>query len=468
MTSTPSLTLPLVDGTRVVVPDSLNLITPYVLQEQQDWFEDEIKFLRHLLKPGQKVIDIGANYGVYTLSMARAVGAGGQVWCFEPASSTADWLAKGIAANDFRHVTLDRRALSSAPGTAHLTLNDNAELNELVRGGAATGRTEEVALTTLDACLAQYGWQDIDVLKIDAEGEEANILKGGQAFFASLSPLVEFEVKAGQELHLDLVRQFADLGYRSYRLVPGLQLLAPFDPAQAPDPYLLNLFCCKPDRAARLAAQGLLVDPATAAADDRGDALLAAAAAPRYQWDVTVARLPYATTMLPHWQEAMKGPDAALVARVLALHALSHDPEQPAARRFNALELALHLMVGLCGRQASHLRPATLARLATEYGARSAAVEALAFLANTISQQKSVNPTEPFLAPGPDQDQRDPGARLAEWAFSCVLEEHERQSAFSSFYSGNGSRERLQAISGLGFASPEMQRRLALLRKRFG
>lgn len=47
MTST--ITLTLVDGVRIVVPDSLDLITPYVLQEQQDWFEDEIKFVRFLL-----------------------------------------------------------------------------------------------------------------------------------------------------------------------------------------------------------------------------------------------------------------------------------------------------------------------------------------------------------------------------------------------------------------------------------
>lgn len=467
MSATSSLTLTLVDGTRVVVPDSLDLITPYVLQEQQDWFEDEIKFLRHLLKPGQKVIDIGANYGVYTLSMARAVGAEGKVWCFEPASTTADWLARGIAANGFGHVTLDRRALSSAPGTAHLTLNDNAELNELVRGNATAGRTEEVALTTLDACLAQYGWQDIDVLKIDAEGEEANILKGGQAFFATLSPLVEFEVKAGQSLHLELVQQFAALGYRSYRLVPGLQLLVPFDPAH-PDGYLLNLFCCKPDRAASLAARGLLADPATAPLTDRGEAVLTAAAAPQYQWDATVARLPYAASMLPHWREAMKGPDAAVVGRVLALHALSRDTTQPAARRFIALDLALKLMIDLCGRQASHLRPATLARLAAEYGARSVAVEALTFLANFISQHQTMNPGEPFLAPGAQHDTQDPGQRLAEWVYGSVLEELERLAAFSSFYSGNGSRERLQAINSLGFASPEMQRRLALLRKRLG
>ena len=65
--------LEIAGGVRVVTPDSAHLITPYVLYEQQDWFEDEIGFLRRVLMPGQQAIDVGANYGVYTLSMAKAV-----------------------------------------------------------------------------------------------------------------------------------------------------------------------------------------------------------------------------------------------------------------------------------------------------------------------------------------------------------------------------------------------------------
>jgi len=51
----PTTILTIVDGVRVVIPNSLNLMTPYVLLEQQNWFEDEIKFLRCLLQLGQKV-----------------------------------------------------------------------------------------------------------------------------------------------------------------------------------------------------------------------------------------------------------------------------------------------------------------------------------------------------------------------------------------------------------------------------
>ena len=66
--------LPLPGGLQIQVPDSLDLITPYVLLEQGDWFEDEIKFLRKILRSGEKIIDIGANYGTYTLTMAPISG----------------------------------------------------------------------------------------------------------------------------------------------------------------------------------------------------------------------------------------------------------------------------------------------------------------------------------------------------------------------------------------------------------
>ena len=62
----------------------------------------------------------------------------------------------------------------------------------------------------------------------------------------------------------------------------------------------------------------------------------------------------------------------------------------------------------------------------------------------------------------------EPGPKLNHWLFAAALEELERLSAFSSFYTGPPSLARLEAISAAGFASPEMQRRLQLVRTRFG
>jgi len=446
----------------VVVPDSLDLITPYVLQEQKDWFEDEIKFLRRLLQPGEMVIDIGANYGVYALSMARTVEPRGRVWAFEPASTTAKLLAEGISVNGYSQVILERSALSSSCGTAQLSLNDHSELNALVRGKPSTNASETVPVVTLDECLRRHDWRDIAFMKVDAEGEEAEILKGGALFFSELSPLVQYEVKAGKDLHMELAQDFAALGYDSYRLVPGLDLLVPFDGGSTPDGYLLNLFCCKRDRAERLARQGFLVETKSS-----GDISGTVRNGDTYDWRQTIARLPYGARLADVWEHTVAEGNSAEVERALSFYALSQDSSLSSTERFGALEASLGLLNTLCRREASHLRLASLARVARDYGARSLAVNALKRLSDVISQNRRVDVSEPFLPPGERFDSLAPGEALGNWVLASVLEEYERLGSFSSIYTGISARQRLETIRALGFGSAEMERRLGLLYRRF-
>lgn len=465
-------TLTIVDGVRIVVPDSLDLITPYVLHEQLDWFEDEIKFLRHLLGPGQNVIDIGANYGVYTLSMANTVGPTGKVWAFEPASSTARLLAEGIAANCFSHVALEQSALSNRLGTAQLSLNQNSELNMLIQDSPPAGACETVTLTTLDECMDKYVWQDIDFVKIDAEGEEANILKGGKRFFTELSPLVQYEVKAGADLHMELVQDFAALGYDSYRLVSGLDLLVPFDAQSPPDGYLLNLFCCKRDRAERLTDQGFLLCSATHQPTTRTERLKYILERVEnhntYDWRQTIAKLPYGVQLAHHWEQTMIAESSVEVDEALFFYAISQNSSLAPSLRFDALEASFSQLNTLCMYQPVNLRLASLSRVARDYGARMLAVNALNQLSTVIFQHSRIDLGEPFLAPGERFDSIPPGDGVGNWVMAAILEANELLGSFSSFYTGTAALERLKIIRSLGFGSAEMERRLLLLERRFG
>lgn len=465
-------TLTMIDGVRVVVPDSLNLITPYVLREQQDWFEDEIKFLRSLLQPGQQVIDIGANYGVYSLSMAKSVGANGRVWAFEPASTTAALLAEGIASNNFSQVILEQSALSNTCGTAQLALNENSELNALLHGAATAVVSESVSLVSLDSCMNRHQWRDIDFVKIDAEGEEENIISGGKRFFGELSPLVQYEIKAGENLNMHLMQEFAAMGYDSYRLVPGLDLLVHFDAGSTPDAYLLNLFCCKRDRAERLAAGGFLLDTATyhrvTAKESLADICEKGKSHDAYRWRHTIAKLPYGNQLASSWEATMPAGTNKEHDVTLSLYAMSRDAALSPTERFGALDASFNLLNILCGRQASHPHLASLARVARDYGSRAIAVNALAQLANTAIQQNRVDLDEPFLAPCERFDLIPPSVmQVGNWVLAAVLEELESLCAFSSFYTGPSARQRLELIQNLGFGSDEMKRRLHLVQMRF-
>lgn len=460
-------TLEIAGGVRVVTPDAAHLITPYVLYEQQDWFEDEIDFLRRVLMPGQQVIDVGANYGVYTLSIAKVVGPTGKVWAFEPASSTAAYLEQSIAVNNFTQVVLERSAVSRICGTAQLTINDNSELNSLIRDEGSGNAGETVKLVTLDDCVQRFGWEQIDFLKIDAEGEESNIIEGGRRFFAELSPLILYEVKAGEKVHLELVGKFADLGFDSYRLVPGLDLLVPFDIAAQPDGYLLNLFCCKKDRAETLSDRGLLLESASIAAHKAANRFEHFLSQHRgqYSWNIELTTLPYGAACARLWQST---PDeGAEVTDALACFAISQDTDLNPLDRFSALESSFTSLTRLCRSAPRYLRLASLARVACEYGARTVAVAALGQLARKLADSEPLDPGEPFLAPGKRFDSIEPRTDVKGWFLAAVIEEYERLSSYSSFFTGEAARERLELMVSLGYESAQMRRRLELIRARF-
>lgn len=455
--------LPMPGGLQIQVPDSLDLITPYVLLEQGDWFEDEIKFLRKILRAGERIIDIGANYGTYTLTMARAVGEGGALWAFEPASSTAQCLRASIEANGLGHVVLEQCALSSAPGKARLALNANSELNAITKGAVA-GASEEVPVSTLDECMERFGWKGIDFMKIDAEGEEENILRGGARFFASESPLIEFEYKAGAEVNVGLVEAFARLGFSSYRLVPGLDLLIPFPVGTVADGYLLNLFCCKPDRAVELDRRGILATAEDLETARKQTIPLQSS----HDWRNALAGCEWCRALLPVWSENSIQNPCPELEDALGMFFFSHDTSFPHALRVAAMERSLQVLREFCAKDVTGLSECTRARVAREFGLRQEAVASLGALTNKILAEKQANPRAPFLLPLAETNL--PPDLVMQWAviLAAVLEGLEAMSSFSSFYSGQASRGRLEFLRKIGIQSPEMARRWGLLDARFG
>lgn len=445
---------------RIAVPDALGLITSYVLCEQQDWFEDEIHFVRTLLSPSDRILDIGANYGTYTLSMARIVGDSGHVWAFEPATSTAAYLARSIELNGLRNVTLTQAALSDHAGRAQLGLHPNSELNSLRQDLGISDSSEEVTLFTLDQCREDFGWRNIAFIKLDAEGEESNILQGGAGFLGDESPLVMFELKHLLNVNVRLIEDFAALGYDAYRLVPGLNLLAPYSLQEQPDPYQLNLFGCKSERAAELAVRGLLVTASGGAAPPT--ALPA--------WTERLSHLPYAAALAGRWHAAPASQAGDMHAqasrRGLGLFLAAHGAGR-AEDRYAALRESYRVLYELCMQSATIPRLSSLARVAWEYGQRAIAVGALGHAVSLIGSGGVIPMDEPFLAAAPRFDRLDPMGRLDDWMFASLLEQLEKLQAYSSYYTGRETLPRLQALQKLGFQSEEMNRRVRLIQARF-
>jgi FkbM family methyltransferase len=432
------------DGLTIAVPPSLSAITTYVLLEQEEWFEKEIDFLRHFLKPGMTAVDIGANLGVYSLPMARLLGSGGRVFSYEPGREARTLLEQSRELNGLGNLEIIGAALSDRVGDGHLAFADSSELRAL----DAAGTGEPVAITSLDAESAARSWPSVDFVKIDAEGEEESIITGGHSFLATHSPLIMFEIKALATVNERLRTIFPSIGYRLFRQLAGAPMLVPDDARRPLDGYELNLFAAKPDRVGALAREGLLVEAVPG-------------------WKPVPADYKQA---LSFWQ----GQKFARLAKPAGGNGLSTDVEfrdslmayarwrdldQPAATRCAMLVFALHSIRSVCARAWTAERASTWARIAWEWGARTESVTALQRLLQVL-ERDPINITEPFWPASARFDEIDAGDQPGEWFMASASEQMERSSSFSSLFADESPR--LSWLCSQRFASAEMERRRAL------
>jgi FkbM family methyltransferase len=463
---TGGMTVNVKGGVRVHVPAGIEELTPYVLMEQEDWFEDEIRFVRHLLQPGMRCLDIGANYGIFSLNCARQVGPQGSVWSFEPTPETARYLSMSIKENGFENIRLMPMALSRACGTAKLVIHADSEHNYLSDSVAGAERFEIVDVRSLDELTEEQELTRIDFVKVDAEGAEIAILEGGARFFERESPIILFEFKYREGANWQLIDALQARGYGIYRLVAGLQVLAPFEREHV-DAFQLNLFAIKADRAESLETQALLIRsiPARATAPSHVDTDLCAA----------LGRRPYAASLAKRWRERMSGGRAELAPALLdglTLYCRAWDASLGMAERFAALRQAHErLSEQFSDTQVSDAETARLyclARVAAELGFREQAVAALNAICVRVDAGTHTPGDAPFLAVSDRFDAIEPGDVFEQWCLASVLEQRERLAAFSSYFQDEQVLGPLDVLEQLPFQSAEMARRRQLVRMRLG
>jgi FkbM family methyltransferase len=442
---TASLRLRIRDGLTIVVPPTLSAITTYVLLEQEDWFEKEICFLRCFLNPGMNAIDIGANLGVYSLSLARLVGPNGRVFSYEPGREARALLEHSRALNNLENLEVIAAALSDSERKGHLAFAVSSELRAL--GPAGSG--EAVDITSLDVEDAARRWPSPDFVKIDAEGEEERIIAGGRVFFSTHSPLVMFEIKAGDKVNDRLLTIISTIGYRVYRQLTGAPILVPHDIKRPLDGFELNLFAAKPDRASALSQRGLLVDtipPWVPGDDDKKNAISF--------W--RSQKFASSTSMF-----GANGVSADFAYQnCLVAYATWRAVDLPASARCAALASAFHGLLAVCANSYTAERGSTLARVAWEWGAREECVKASHHVVQ-ILQSTGIQFGEPFWPASPRFDDISPGARLVEWFADATVEQYERSRGYSSCFSGASSV--LDWLCSQPFASAEMERRRTLV-----
>lgn len=202
-------------GLYFYVPAQLDLMAAYKLLKP---FRPE-PCVPRFCRPGDTVVDVGANIGEWTLQMAAAVGPAGRVIAIEPVPHMAQALEKSVLANNLRQVTIAALAVAERPGEAEFSVEQantgGSRLGRFARGAERFDYIK-VRLATLDGLLEEAGVARVDFIKIDVEGYELEVLQGARATLAKWRPPLYLEVGAEDDgKRRPMVELLRDaLGYR--------------------------------------------------------------------------------------------------------------------------------------------------------------------------------------------------------------------------------------------------------------
>ena len=215
--------------------NSIRITNPYVPEQ----------IIPKFCKPGNVVMDIGANVGEWTLHMAKMVGETGRVFSIDPIPSMTKALKKTIAVNNLSQVSVSQYAMSNKIG--HSKLVSPFDKDNRVKSGWSrlTGDEEycspeelmtatypgikevtkintiEVQTITLDGFISEKCIKRLDFIKIDVEGHERWVIEGGQQTLKTLKPSLVIEVGAEKkkEDREKIADQLRTLGYEIFGVI---------------------------------------------------------------------------------------------------------------------------------------------------------------------------------------------------------------------------------------------------------
>lgn len=151
------------------------------------------EIVKRLVRPGQIVIDVGANIGYYSVLFSKIVGGSGRVFAFEPTQHYRSVLLRNLAANKLSNVEIlpvglsDRRQrVGIQVGTSSATIHPPEKLPHEFE--------EVIDLLSLDEFVESMTLERIDFIKVDVDGHEPLFLDGARRVLDKFNPLILLEV----------------------------------------------------------------------------------------------------------------------------------------------------------------------------------------------------------------------------------------------------------------------------------
>lgn len=236
------------EGFRIQVDGSSQ--TGRMLYATGEYESETTRIVKRLLRPGDTMIDVGANIGYFSLLGARTVGPRGHVVAFEPVTRVRQRLLHNLTLNDVANITVRDEALAASGGPAEFFTGpaDDSGLASL-RPLAASTRVSVMRARLDDLWETE---RPIALIKIDVEGAEMAALEGMAGCLSRDAPDLIVEVtdeylRALGASAASLVAYLTNMGYSMYRIDHDGPVLVGADGLEACPSQFNALFTKRPD-----------------------------------------------------------------------------------------------------------------------------------------------------------------------------------------------------------------------------
>ncbi|WP_200348450.1 FkbM family methyltransferase [Halochromatium glycolicum] len=179
--------------------------------------------MRQCLKPGDRFVDVGANYGMHTLTASRLVGEKGRVFAVEPSPAALRRLKLHLELNAVTNVVVAESAVGASAGEARLSVDSTHLGTATLRDHSGFGDAVIVPVGRLDDVVPVPAGGPFALVKIDVEGLELNVVKGAAGWLARHNTVFVVEVTPDWIRGLgedpgELMTLFANAGFRGFAI----------------------------------------------------------------------------------------------------------------------------------------------------------------------------------------------------------------------------------------------------------
>jgi FkbM family methyltransferase len=157
----------------------------------------EYKVMTSLLAEGDTFVDVGANFGTFSLLAARIVGRSGKVIAIEPQPALTRLISESMRLSAVANCEVLQNACGLSSGTSEILIpeNDSGRAGLFPAFSARTGHdTLAVEVLSLDDILTSINHPGKTLIKIDVEGSELDVIGGAQRFLAERRPAILIEL----------------------------------------------------------------------------------------------------------------------------------------------------------------------------------------------------------------------------------------------------------------------------------